>query len=262
VTGIYKITNVVNGKVYIGQSVNIEKRFINHKSSAYNSKNKSYDYPLPRAIRKYGFENFQFEILEECSIDELNDKERWYIAQYHAHGPRGYNQDDGGDQASHYNKLSDDLVSEIIKKLKTSLDNSDDIGDEFGVSGRTIRSINSGEACRRDNEVYPIRPPLWTLDDTTSMAYKIKANEHSCKICGATTYVKNCLCVECAHKAQRRTDRPEKLQLAQMIKDYGFKGTGKKFGVSDNAIKKWCKAYGIPHLKNELIYWYNEQVST
>lgn len=253
--------NVVNGKVYIGQSVNIEKRFINHKSSAYNPKNKSYDYPLPRAIRKYGFENFQFEILEECSIDELNDRERWYIAQYHAHGPHGYNQDDGGDQAAHYNKLSDDLVSEIIQKLKTSLDNSDDIGDEFGVSGRTIRSINSGESCRRDNEVYPIRPPLWTLEDTSNAMYQIKADEHSCKICGAKTYVKNCLCVECAHKAQRRAERPEALELARMIKDNGFKNTGKKFGVSDNTIKKWCKAYGIPHLKNELNNWYNEQIS-
>ena len=142
--GIYKITNLINGKSYIGQSTNIQKRFNAHRSAAFNPNNKNYNFPLYKAIRKYGIENFSFEVLEECDISELNDKEIYYISKYNTHSKFGYNQDDGGNQASHYIKLSDELVTAIIQRLKTSLDNSDDIGEDFGVAGRTIRSINSG----------------------------------------------------------------------------------------------------------------------
>lgn len=256
--GIYKITNLVNGKVYIGQSVNIEKRFIAHKNVAFNKNYKSYNYPLYRAIRKYGLENFSFDVLEECTMSELNLKEILYIAKYKAHGNNGYNQDDGGDNATHYIKLSYDLVSDIILKLKTSLDNSDDIGDEFGVSGRTIRSINAGEYCRRESETYPIRPPLWTLEQGENGINQI-INETYCKICGIKIVTKNSMCTDCAHKIQRKVERPEAIQLAKMIIEYGFSQTGKIFGVSDNAVKKWCKAYGIPHLKRELRLWYKNQ---
>ena len=63
--GIYKIENLVNGKCYIGQSKYIEKRWTDHKSNAFNSIQKDqYKYPLYRAIRKYGLENFSFEVIE------------------------------------------------------------------------------------------------------------------------------------------------------------------------------------------------------
>ena len=58
---IYKITNNINGKVYIGQSVHPDRRWIEHKSK---SKNKADNYPIHLAINKYGSENFTFEILE------------------------------------------------------------------------------------------------------------------------------------------------------------------------------------------------------
>lgn len=66
--GIYKITNNINGKVYIGQSIDINKRWKEHK---YRSQipNKEYDKYLYRAFRKYGLENFTFEILEECTYE-------------------------------------------------------------------------------------------------------------------------------------------------------------------------------------------------
>ena len=252
--GIYKITNLINGKVYIGQSVNIKKRFIAHKSTAFNPKNEYYNYPLYRAIRKYGIENFSFEVIEECNKESLNDREIFYISKYQSHGENGYNLDDGGNQASHYIKLSDELVSEIIYRLKTSLDNSDIIGDDFGVTGRTVRAINSGECCYRDVENYPIRQHLYEL---TSEKPKI----NYCKICGKEIDKKATYCVECSHKAQRRVEvRPESLELARLVKENGFEKVGKMFNVSDNAIKAWCKDYGIPHKKQELISWYNKQM--
>ena len=72
--GIYKITNKVNGKSYIGQSNNIERRLKEHKYISSES-NKS----LKRAYKKYGKDNFEFSILEECKLEELDEKEIYYI---------------------------------------------------------------------------------------------------------------------------------------------------------------------------------------
>lgn len=254
-TGIYKITNLINGKSYIGQSINIQKRFNAHKSIAFNPNDKNYDYPLYKAIRKYGIENFSFEILEVCDVSELNDKEIYYISKYNTYGKFGYNQDSGGNQVSHYVKLSDELVIQIIQRLKESLDSSDNIGKDFGVSGRTVRSINSGEYCHQESETYPIRPPLYTLNENG----EIKEVEYYCKKCGKKIATKNSCCVKCSQELQRKVDRPEPLELARLVKENGFAAVGKMFGVNDNTIKKWCTAYGIPKLKNDLINWYNNQ---
>ncbi|PFD62313.1 GIY-YIG nuclease family protein [Bacillus thuringiensis] len=85
-TGIYKITNKINGKCYIGQSVNIPKRWENHRCM-----NSNHSYPLYRAFKKYGLEKFSFEVLEYCSKDELEHKEYFYILLYDS-VDNGYNQ--------------------------------------------------------------------------------------------------------------------------------------------------------------------------
>lgn len=75
-TGIYKITNP-SKKVYIGQSVNIEKRFISYKKLRCKAQ-----IALYRSLVKYGVENHVFEILCECEVSELNKKERYYQDLY------------------------------------------------------------------------------------------------------------------------------------------------------------------------------------
>ena len=62
---IYCYTNLVNNKKYIGQTINPKERFNQHKSSAFNEKDNEYNSPLHRAFRKYGYENFKYEILIE-----------------------------------------------------------------------------------------------------------------------------------------------------------------------------------------------------
>lgn len=84
--GIYKITNPLK-KVYIGQSVNIERRFSTYKRN--NPINKQ-----PRlygSFKKYGIKNHKFEIVCECEIFELNEKERYYQDLFSATGKNSLN---------------------------------------------------------------------------------------------------------------------------------------------------------------------------
>lgn len=71
--GIYKITNTINQKSYIGQSNCIERRFTQHKSPYEQAR--FADKPLYKAFKKYGIENFSFKIIEECPIEKLNERE-------------------------------------------------------------------------------------------------------------------------------------------------------------------------------------------
>lgn len=85
---VYQITNLINNKVYIGQTTrSIEQRWVEH--SVYSSKSKA---PLHRAIRKYGVDNFSVTLLCECSTqEELDDKERLFAFERNSISPYGYN---------------------------------------------------------------------------------------------------------------------------------------------------------------------------
>ena len=92
---IYKITNLVNGKEYIGQtSLSIQERFKQHIHDA----NKGYynHRPLYNAFNKYGIENFIVEELEECNTEEVNQKEIEYINKFDTYS-NGYNATLGGE---------------------------------------------------------------------------------------------------------------------------------------------------------------------
>ncbi len=247
--GIYKIQNKINGKIYIGQSVNIDKRFRKHKSVYKNPKFKHYHYPLYQDMRKYGLDNFSFEVVEECLEEELNEKEIQYI-KYFQSFDFGYNQNAGGHCAINRIKLTKQDIANIIKKLKTSKENSEVIGEEFGVSGRTIRAINLGESYYNSKENYPIRE---------SLCYTEKPRQYFCSMCGKSIKTNSKYCIECGCKSQYRAKRPLPLELAKMIAELGFVNTGKKFGVSGNAIKKWCIQYGMPYLKKDVVNWYKNQ---
>ena len=93
--GIYKITNKLNGKSYIGQSRNINRRWQSHKRDCFNLKKQSYLY---NSMRANGIENFSFEIIKECKTIELNKWEKYFIKKFKSNDPKyGYNMTDGGD---------------------------------------------------------------------------------------------------------------------------------------------------------------------
>lgn len=93
---IYKYTNKINGKVYIGQTIDEKQRIRSHRNS------KVEDH-FHRAIRKYGWDNFEYEVIfETISSDPdrlkflLNTMEKYFIRKYNSYGKGGYNCTDGG----------------------------------------------------------------------------------------------------------------------------------------------------------------------
>lgn len=94
-TGIYKITNIITEQCYIGQAIDIYKRWSQHAKCGLGI-----DTPpgnkLYKAIQEYGLENFTFEVLTECNAIELDEKEKYFISLYQA-DIFGYNGTKGND---------------------------------------------------------------------------------------------------------------------------------------------------------------------
>lgn len=94
---IYSYTNLINGKKYIGQTINPEERYKAHYSNAFNSNHSEYNSVFHKAVRKYGWNNFKYEILLTTDdINILNTLEQYYIQYYNTKTPNGYNVLEGG----------------------------------------------------------------------------------------------------------------------------------------------------------------------
>lgn len=120
---IYKLTNQINNKSYIGLTTNtLSQRLAQH---AYEAKHGT-DRPLYRAIRKYGIEAFSAEIIDTATnLDELKEKEQYWIEYYNTYGAngQGYNATKGGDVRTHPSVpyLQIDLKSgEIINEFSSA----------------------------------------------------------------------------------------------------------------------------------------------
>lgn len=107
--GVYKITNQSNGKVYIGQSVDVEDRIYKHKMALRGNYHKN-DH-LQKAWNKYGEDSFIFELIKSCKVRYLDRFEKLYIHIYKSMNVKyGYNNDTGGN-------LNRTLAPQTIEKL-------------------------------------------------------------------------------------------------------------------------------------------------
>lgn len=95
IAGIYIIKNLINNKIYVGQSIDIKRRFYTHKYKLNSCKHPN-KY-LQEEWIKYGKENFVFEIVEKCNKELLKEKEKYWIKHYNANNKKiGYNISKGG----------------------------------------------------------------------------------------------------------------------------------------------------------------------
>lgn len=136
--GIYKITNKDTGEVYIGQSTNIEKRISEHKQKRTQT--------IDNYINVLGVEHFSFEIIEECSQEDLDDKEKYYINQYDSIN-NGYNYQEGGFNNSIGAGNGRALLSEedviLIRKAYADHQSPKEIYEKVKHTGITYKAFQS-----------------------------------------------------------------------------------------------------------------------
>lgn len=110
---IYKITNKINGKIYIGKTMfSVEKRWKEH--SLEFSKERNEKRPLYLAMKKYGIDNFCIEQVEECEESILSEREKYWIESYGSY-KNGYNATIGGDGKPYIDRK---LVIDLYEKYK------------------------------------------------------------------------------------------------------------------------------------------------
>lgn len=157
--GIYLFTNKINGKQYVGQSMNIEHRYSEHKTRPYQKSSSMYNTAFYQAIRKYGFDNFDFTIVDSnksYTREDLNRLEKYYIKKYDTYST-GYNMSYGGDSVFVPQKIS----FEDRKKIQDLIENTDmtlaEIGRQFNIDSSLLTQVNQGLIWVIPGKEYPLR---------------------------------------------------------------------------------------------------------
>ena len=146
--GIYGIKNKVNDNIYIGKTgMNFGDRWDAHKTLLRS--NKHFNHYLQHAWNKYGEENFDFIIIEDCNVDELNDKEKYYIKLYRDQD-LSYNFADGGEGGSFLGKH---IPEEVKRKIGEK--------NRIHMTGRKL----SDEIKNKMSESQKKRYANWTEED-------------------------------------------------------------------------------------------------
>lgn len=147
---IYLITNSVNDKVYVGQTIqSLKKRFNGH--CCYSKADKSANMYIKRAIHKYGRDKFTIHLIEECPIELLNDREKYWISFYNSY-KEGYNLTLGGQDSNYFSlhRLEDTVDIEKFKQyIKEFKPLVGEVVSHFGISRcsvyNLIRRLNDSE---------------------------------------------------------------------------------------------------------------------
>lgn len=152
--GIYRIHCKITGKDYIGQSINIYDRWNKHLARYDNC-------AIHNAIAKYGKENFEFTILEECAEEQLDEREVYWIKQYNSYFD-GYNETSGGNRPTHTicNRPIEayDLEGNYIKEYPSITAAARELGCEVSlisavIQGRRPTAKNCQFKAKDDNKI-------------------------------------------------------------------------------------------------------------
>lgn len=157
---IYCYTNKINSKKYIGQTNDIERRKKQHiQDSKHNHNEARYNQIIHQAMRKYGFENFDFEILDTCfNRQEANEKENYWIKYFNTMAPNGYNNSEGKlvGVRKYESKLTDEQLANLIEDLKNKI-TMKEIAKKYNISYSYVSDINNGSRLKQKDLTYPIQ---------------------------------------------------------------------------------------------------------
>ena len=178
---IYKITNKLNNKIYIGQTTKtVEKRFQQHK----NNSNKEYfsQIILYKAFNKYGIENFICETIEEVPNDKLDEREKYWIEFYDSYSS-GYNATLGGKATQLYNWDIDDIIEKYYL-LKSARKVANVIGCDHSVIDRILNDNNVKRFTPAQQTSKPVRftnsnGEIFDFLTTTDAAKWLIANQYT-----------------------------------------------------------------------------------
>ena len=299
ICGIYKITNKINGKCYIGKSVDIYQRWGRHKNGSRLIEEGGDFCTIHNAIRKYGIENFSFEIIERLSPSRLNEREKYWINFYDSYY-NGYNDTFGGEGSIKYDY---EIIAKLWKQGYNCQQISNILKCDSGVVTRALRlnniteeevhlrsnyrrsiiaydidtlqplksfpsinsacfffdnnSKNSGGLLKALNTKYTWKGYYWktnennivlNMPDEAFLKYQHKRSPLNYNTTLEQRSIKN-----------RHVERCSRNELKQLIYTLSFVQIGKIFGVSDNAIKKWCIYYDLPYKRKDIKAYSNEE---
>lgn len=158
--GIYKIENLINHKVYIGQSIEIEKRWQKHLNTKDN-------FVIHKALQKYGKEHFSFQIIEECDLLDLDNKEQYWINYYNSLIPNGYNMIQGGSNGAGFAKGKKVLQYTLDGVFIKEYNSANQASNQTGICHSDICKCCRGDTPRAgkyqwkyfgdDKEIKPIK---------------------------------------------------------------------------------------------------------
>lgn len=171
---VYLITNLLNGKVYVGKSINPAKRFRTHKKIAIGGREK---YPkefsaIHGAIKKYGFDNFRFEVLEEFDMEnEAYFFETWWIQYLESfRRSNGYNLNQGGEGGILPTEETRQKLVAAQNRPELLQLHSDLMKEKHQQDPGFLGVINTGNQYRKGK--------LHTIETTTKMSQSHKNNDH------------------------------------------------------------------------------------
>lgn len=174
---IYKITNQINGKSYIGKTnlPSIQERFKEHIQDSKRTRMEKR--PLYPAMNKYGCENFKIEQIEECSPDEVEEREKYWIEYYNTH-KCGYNATLGGDGKQLYN------YNIFIEEYKNGI-SIRKIAEKYNCTAETVRNAlySSGIKIISGQEWAKIKnsKPVLATDKKTSETFEFPSQRDAAR---------------------------------------------------------------------------------
>ena len=212
---VYKITNQKNGMVYIGSSIEVERRWRQHKEASINEKDHHYNYPLMIAFREFGIANFTFEVIDTLpDYQAMIKAEHDWIVKENCVKPNGYNQTDKTDSPMFdpvvVKKMSDTKREKYGKRV-CEIDSTKNIlniwnslaeaGEDTGLDRFKISNVCNGTRLTTGNRIF-----RFLNDENKIIEPEVKVNQ-----------VQSNRITKSSKKVVKMSDNNEELQIYDSI---------------------------------------------